>query len=246
MTTTVACTPDRSAELWFKAFIDRSQVIAGQMPLRTCPPQLLETLSALFDDLPGRPRLPQILHAHAVSMRLLARVIIRAGVAVDPPMIDVLNTLFLCDAVDSLRRDWRAAIQSVGRHIAAKQPTAPLPGLRDRRIQEAVRAIEERHSDANLTLREVAGAVGLSPWHLTRLMRRQLGQSFSTHLHTIRVEAAERLLVSTRLSIKQIAGTVGYSNSTQLDRHFRLARGITPSALRRDCVEHKWMTKSNG
>ena len=103
-------------------------------------------------------------------------------------------------------------------------------------LHRVLGVIETRYRESNLTLRVVSAEVQLSMSHLSRLLNRDLGCSFRAHLNQLRVSRAQRLLLTSTLSIKEVAAAVGYRNTSQLDRHFRLVCATTPASYRRNAL----------
>jgi two-component system response regulator YesN len=68
--------------------------------------------------------------------------------------------------------------------------------------------------------------------HICRLLRRDTGRGFRTHLHQVRIQEAKRLLQQTNLSVKEIAYRTGYANTTRLDHYFKRLCGVLPSVFR--------------
>jgi AraC-like DNA-binding protein len=99
-------------------------------------------------------------------------------------------------------------------------------------VRRALHFVELHYHDSTLDLASVAGGVGVSRWHLSRMLRQTTGRSFLEHLHDLRLREAIRLLRATDKSIKEIAYQVGYSRTTQLDNHFQRTFGATPSEFR--------------
>ncbi len=85
----------------------------------------------------------------------------------------------------------------------------------------------------NLRLREISGAVQMSPWHLSRLLRRDTGVGFATHLRRARVCRGALLLESATKSIKEIAAAVGYKWARDFSRDFARHFGMAPNRWRR-------------
>ena len=101
-----------------------------------------------------------------------------------------------------------------------------------RRLRSVLEFIQDNHTDPGLSLRCAAGRVRLSTYHLSRWLKHQTGTGFSQHLRAARVTHASELLQSTDLSVKEIAGAVGYSNTNALDRNFKAAFTTTPQEYR--------------
>ncbi|MDO3410523.1 helix-turn-helix domain-containing protein [Saccharibacillus sp. CPCC 101409] len=99
-------------------------------------------------------------------------------------------------------------------------------------IDSAVRHIRDRCADP-LTLRELALRAGLSERQFSRLFVRQTGMNFSAFLQNTRVEAACDLLVSSHLSIPEVAAAVGYTDLKFFHRLFKRKTGTTPLGYRK-------------
>ena len=107
------------------------------------------------------------------------------------------------------------------------------PGPSDPRVVSALKYIQDRSSSTALTLADVASEVGLSRWHVDRLLRRHTGRCFKAHVREARLNSAGGLLLTTGLSVKEIAARVGYSHATDFNRQFKRAFSSTPTEWRR-------------
>jgi transcriptional regulator GlxA family with amidase domain len=96
----------------------------------------------------------------------------------------------------------------------------------------ALRRIEERFPEADLTVRSIARDLGLSTEHLCRLLKRDTGCTFGALLRAARVRAARALLESTSLCMKEIAARAGFASASRFDRDFRKVCGLSPSQYR--------------
>ena len=96
----------------------------------------------------------------------------------------------------------------------------------------ALRSIEERFPEADLTVRSAARDLGLSTEHLCRLLKRDTGCTFGALLRSARVRAARELLESTNLCMKEIAARAGFASASRFDRDFRKVWGLSPSQYR--------------
>jgi AraC family transcriptional activator of pobA len=105
--------------------------------------------------------------------------------------------------------------------------------LRDEPLLADVFAfIEDRYAEP-ISLRHVAGAVSVSPGHLTTVVRRKTGQTVQRWIAERRMAEAQRLLAETELTVDAIAGRVGYRDAGYFIKHFRRDHGVTPLAWRR-------------
>ena len=108
-------------------------------------------------------------------------------------------------------------------------------GLVDRRIR---RSVELMHTqlDQELSLKELAAASYLSPFHFARLFKKLTGSSPHNYLAGIRATRAQLLLAETDLSVTQIGARVGYLSGSHFTKAFRIATGATPREFRKSLV----------
>ena len=108
-------------------------------------------------------------------------------------------------------------------------------GLIDRRIR---RSVELMHTqlDQDLSLKALAAASYLSPFHFSRLFKKLTGASPHNYLAGIRATRAQLLLAETDLSVTEIGARVGYLSSSHFTKAFRLATGATPREFRQSVI----------
>lgn len=109
-------------------------------------------------------------------------------------------------------------------------------GLIDRRIR---RSVELMHSqlDQELSLRDLAAASYLSPFHFARLFKKLTGVTPHSYLAAIRTNKAQLLLAETELSITEIGRRVGYLSASHFTKAFRVATGATPREFRKALIK---------
>ncbi len=108
-------------------------------------------------------------------------------------------------------------------------------GLIDRRIR---RSVELMHTqlDQDLSLKALAAASYLSPFHFARLFKKLTGSTPHNYLAGIRATRARLLLAETELSVTEIGRRVGYLSASHFTKAFRLATGTTPREFRRALI----------
>ena len=77
-----------------------------------------------------------------------------------------------------------------------------------------------------------ARAAGVSRRTLERRWKARFGRTLAVHLAGTRLAEAERLIISSRMPLGEIARRCGYPGPSQLSRTVRAQRGMTPSQLR--------------
>lgn len=90
----------------------------------------------------------------------------------------------------------------------------------------------QSHCAEHLSLGDVADHVYVSQWHLSKLINKQLNQSFFDILARMRVERAKTLLIDSNLRIHAIAEQVGYGDVAHFSKSFKRLEGVTPGEYR--------------
>lgn len=86
----------------------------------------------------------------------------------------------------------------------------------------------------DLSLESLAGEIGCSPNHLSKIFHRVTGERIVEHINRLRIKSAIDALGRTRLSIKAISASCGFGDANYFARVFRQATGRTPQQYRAD------------
>lgn len=97
--------------------------------------------------------------------------------------------------------------------------------------QEAARMLDADHLKAP-SLEELAKAVGISPFQLSRSFHTQHGVTIPGYIRRLRMNRAAELLVTTDLSVTEIASEVGYQSLSAFVRGFQREQGKVPTRYR--------------
>jgi len=106
------------------------------------------------------------------------------------------------------------------------------PGNAAPKVSEQVLDYLRRHYHEPLTLRDLGRAAGLHPGYLCQKFSEETGESPMARLARERVAAAQRLLMRTRLPIKQIGAQVGYPDIYHFSKRFKAIAGTSPNQYR--------------
>lgn len=140
----------------------------------------------------------------------------------------------LCDALDQAERaeglyrlhaearilDWAAHRLFRRSNV---DTTMPVQGAVKRALQ-----ILRSHIDEPLDLTALSREVGVSPHHLSRLVRAESGLTLQHHLRRLRIEHACGLLESGRANVTEAALACGYLSLSHFAKAFREETGRTP------------------
>lgn len=99
-------------------------------------------------------------------------------------------------------------------------------------VELTVAAMRER-LDEPLSLQTLARTAHCSQYHFNRLFRQVTGLPPCRFLAAMRLEAAKRLLLTTRHSVTRVCFEVGYNSVGSFTRHFTGDVGLPPHSLRR-------------
>lgn len=86
---------------------------------------------------------------------------------------------------------------------------------------------------SNPSLEETAKYVSISPSHFSRLFKKAIGLSYSEYFNYIRVENGRKLLLTTDLSVNEIATLSGFDNGNYFCNVMKKVLGCTPTSLRK-------------
>lgn len=102
----------------------------------------------------------------------------------------------------------------------------------DPRVGAAVKLMEET-VEAPLTLARLARRIGVSPRHLQDLFRDTMGVAPHEHYLALRLNAARRKVIETRMEFADIAAISGFNSSSSFSRSYRAHYRESPSETRR-------------
>lgn len=133
-------------------------------------------------------------------------------------------------------------VSRISARMSAPSPNSSTGHL-DARVARAVSFVRLHHADPDLALRHVASVMDVSSAYASRLLKASTGWGFVRMLHDARIPAACGLLTDTTLLIKQVAWSVGYLRTTELDRHFNTRKGLSPRSYRQQSSSHRTADK---
>jgi AraC family transcriptional activator of pobA len=99
-------------------------------------------------------------------------------------------------------------------------------------LADVFAVIDERHAD-QLSLRDVARELGMTPGHLTTVVRRRTGRTVQEWIIERRMAEARRLLAETDAPVAEVARRVGVPDPGYFSRLFSRVHGTSPRNWRR-------------
>lgn len=127
----------------------------------------------------------------------------------------------------------RRALALANRHrrLGSRSATQAA-ALRSEQIRPVL-AYVDRHCRESITLDDVAQVVHVSPSRVRHVFKDVTGVSFKEYVTQVRVAEAKRLLLSTDLSVAEIARAVSYTNLHQFYKVFYRSCAMSPGEYRR-------------
>ena len=111
--------------------------------------------------------------------------------------------------------------------------TAEEPKEQEERAIIGITRYVQEHLAEEVSLSVLAEEFHLNPQYISQLFKNEIGVGFLAYLTNIRMEKAKKLLLSTSLSVAEVAEP-GYGDYRVFTKSFKKTEGITPSQYRRD------------
>ncbi len=102
----------------------------------------------------------------------------------------------------------------------------------DPRLAQAIRLMEA-HVDQPFGIDAIAKRTGVTPRTLESIFRKSIGETPGAYYLRLRLTAARKLVVDTRVPMTDIAARTGFSSAASFSRAFARSFGKPPTALRK-------------
>ncbi len=138
------------------------------------------------------------------------------------------QTRVLCGHLDGLRH-LPAVYDSLTESGFEQRGASPI-------VTAAQRHIARNYMNPSLGLPDTAEVAGVTPTYLSRLMKQELGMSFSRYLNMTRVKQSVSLMEK-GLMLKDIALRVGYSSPYYFSTAFKKVLSVPPNEYRSEVMK---------
>lgn len=99
-------------------------------------------------------------------------------------------------------------------------------------VNQAKQFIHDHYKEG-INVSEVADSLNISYPYLSKLFKEMESQNIADYINEIRIEEGKKLLISSSLTVKEIAAEVGYSNHQSFERYFKKYNNLAPGQYRR-------------
>lgn len=91
----------------------------------------------------------------------------------------------------------------------------------------------ETNYKSNISLSDIANAVGFSEYYFSRIFKELTEKSFRQYLNEFRIKKEENLLENRNISIAQAGFEAGFKSIATFNRIFKQIKGCTPQEYRK-------------
>jgi AraC family transcriptional regulator of arabinose operon len=105
----------------------------------------------------------------------------------------------------------------------------PGPNRKDFRVQKVVQVLNR---DPSYRLPELANGCQISVSRLSHLFKDELGVNVKNYRRDCRLQVAAAMLISTRMTVKEIAYAARYRHPSSFVRAFKIHYGLSPARYR--------------
>ena len=116
--------------------------------------------------------------------------------------------------------------------IANTTPEAPVISSQSAMIMDIRQYLDENYMN-DLSLQSISDTFHISTYYLAHIFKEETGYSPMNYIIRRRIGEAQSLLITTRRSITDIAGQVGFSNPNNFNIQFQKQVGLSPRAYRK-------------
>lgn len=119
-----------------------------------------------------------------------------------------------------------AVYQSCKKKVSEESLISPI-------VRRAKNCIHQQYTNQDLNLQLIAQQLQVSPVYLSRIIKRELGTSFTGLVTELRIRKAITLLNTTNLQVYEIAEQAGYESQHYFSTAFKKAVGVSPNYYRK-------------
>ena len=101
----------------------------------------------------------------------------------------------------------------------------------------------ENHYEQDISETQLSDALGISPSHIQKILKRYYQTTFFDIVHRLRIKRAQELLIHSDHTISDIAYFCGFNSRQRFNFIFRKYTGITPSQYKKNSMHNEFSHK---
>jgi two-component system response regulator YesN len=136
----------------------------------------------------------------------------------------------IADKVESIEAHYiqlKHKLEEISRAVRHRQNDR-----QQQRFQDIMMFVDDQYCDLQLSLAMLADRFSVTETYLSRMFKEKTGINFFDYLEGLRIGQSKQLLLTTALTVGDIAQRVGYSSSNTFGRAFKRTVGISALAFR--------------
>lgn len=118
--------------------------------------------------------------------------------------------------------------QFINRRLLMNAQEVEVDSKDDKLLKEVVEYIHANMTNSRITANDISHAVGISHSNLYRRIKSLTDQSLNEFVRFIRLQKAEQLLASKKLSVSEVMFQVGFTNHSYFSKCFKQLYSVTP------------------
>lgn len=145
-----------------------------------------------------------------------------------------LTTMLICELYNQFLTEY-TAVNHLAQRREEEKKTLPVPvqtNAHGKRLYHDIADYIQLHLSDILKVRELTGRFGYSAKYLNELFKQHTGHTLKQYILQAKMEYASFLLLDSNSTIQHIAAGVGFQDSHNFTRSFRLYMGMSPTEYR--------------
>ncbi len=118
--------------------------------------------------------------------------------------------------------------QFINRRLLMNAQEVEIDSKDDKLLKEVVEYIHNNMTNSRITASDISYAVGISHSNLYRKIKGLTDQSLNEFIRFVRLQKAEQLLASGKLSVSEVMFQVGFTNHSYFSKCFKQVYSVTP------------------
>ncbi|MGN8737939.1 helix-turn-helix transcriptional regulator [Bilifractor sp. HCP3S3_D3] len=178
----------------------------------------------------GLDSMRQIKDNLLIFTALCARTAVKSGVPVYTAKTMENEWIRRIEDARGFSRAWKIRASMYNAFLRQVRQTRESTGL-SKAVRDCRSYIQANYMN-EISLEEIARHCGYAEYYLSRKFAKETGMKISDYIHSVRVDAAKLLLVTTSREIQDISDLLHFGNRSHFDRVFRQHVGVSPAKFR--------------
>lgn len=132
-----------------------------------------------------------------------------------------------------------ASVEDMKAYVRRLASVSDQSTRREKSVVDLLLEYIDEHYQSEISRSDLAQAVYLNQDYVSRLFKKEVGQSISSYIISKRMAHARALLRDSRIPINEISTRVGYDSFAYFSKLFKKSEGVSPNEYRRKAQKQK-------